>query len=40
MTARPKEENVSVEATDLGVSPGRLTMHFEVELGIEVRPGR
>lgn len=29
-----------MEATDLGVSPGRLTMHFEVELGVEVRPGR
>lgn len=29
-----------MEVRELGVSPGRLTMHFEVELGVEVRPGR
>lgn len=29
-----------MEVAELRVSPGRLTMHFEVELGFEVRSGR
>lgn len=29
-----------MEATELGASRGRLTVHFEVELWLEVRPRR
>lgn len=29
-----------MEVTELGASPGRLTMYFEVVLGVEVRPRR